>query len=79
MRRRAVRTPYVRAARRPPQLARSTSGSLTASAAGRRRIRQIRRLREAEKDPIAMRWREATTLLVCLYMLMPREEILLGR
>ena len=39
VRRRAARTPYVRAASRPPQLARSTSGSLAASAAGRRRMR----------------------------------------
>jgi len=34
VRRRAVRTPYVRAPSRAPQLARSTSGSLAASAAG---------------------------------------------
>ena len=34
VRRRAVRTPYVRALSRAPQLARSTSGSLAASAAG---------------------------------------------
>ena len=39
VRRWAARTPYVRAASRGPQLARSTSGSLTASAAGRRRMR----------------------------------------